>query len=59
MSIKICIKITLAPTCFGVITIIRERQVPNSAEDIHQQGPDNICSHTTRLTTMIYFNQIF
>jgi len=49
MSIKICIKITLAPTCFGVITIIRERQVPNSAEDIHQQGPDNICSHTTRL----------
>jgi len=23
--------------------------VPNSVADIHQQGPDNICSHTTRL----------
>ena len=30
-------------------------QVPNSAADIYQQGPDNICSHTTTLTTPIYF----
>ena len=33
-------------------------QVPNSAADIHQ-GPDNICSHTARLTTVMYFNQMF
>ena len=31
-------------------------QVPNSVADIHQQGPDNICSHSTRLTTPMYFN---
>jgi hypothetical protein len=30
--------------------------VPNNAADIHQQGPGNICSHTTRLTTPMYFN---
>ena len=30
--------------------------VPKSAADIHQQEPDNICSHTTRLTTTMYFN---
>ena len=34
-------------------------QVPNSAADIHQQGPDNIRSHTARLTTIMYFNQMF
>jgi len=32
------------------------RTVPNSAVDIHQQGPDNICSHTTRFTTPMYFD---
>jgi len=26
---------------------------------VHQQGPDNICSHTTRLTTPMYFNWLF
>jgi hypothetical protein len=31
-------------------------QVTNSATDILQQGPDNIWSHTTRLTTPMYFN---
>jgi len=72
-SIKIYIK--TAPTCFGVITIIRERTiwacwctsaalfgtspVPNSATDRHQQGPDNICSHSTRLTTPMYCNWLF
>jgi len=30
--------------------------VPNSAADIHQQGTDNIYSHTTKLTTTMYFN---
>ena len=30
--------------------------IPNSATDIHQQGLDNICSHITRLTTLMYFN---
>jgi len=34
-------------------------QVPNSAADTHQQGPDNKCIHTARLTTMMYFNQLF
>jgi Kef-type K+ transport system membrane component KefB len=24
--------------------------------DINQQGPDNICSHTTTLITPMYFN---
>jgi hypothetical protein len=24
--------------------------------DIHQQGPYNICNHTNRLTTAMYFN---
>jgi hypothetical protein len=27
--------------------------------DIHQLGPDNICSHTTKLTTTVYFNGLF
>jgi len=40
-----------------MITIIIS-QVPNSAADTHQQGPDNISSHTTRLTTMMYFNTV-
>jgi len=31
-SIKICIKITLAPTRFGVITIIRERALPDDGD---------------------------
>ena len=36
-----------------------DSQVANSAADIHQQGPDNIRSNTTKLTTMMYFNQMF
>ena len=54
-SIKIYIKTT---PCFDIITIIKERWCMSAtlcAADIHQQGPDNICSHTTRLTTPIYF----
>jgi len=54
-STKIYIK--TAPTRFGVITTISH--VLNSAADIHQQGPDNICGHTTRLATMMYFKQLF
>jgi hypothetical protein len=103
-NIKIYIK--NAPTCFGLITIIRERAIwallkllllknqlelsvkihrcgqfggvaayiirsclmyvcdtiwniwiiPNSVTNIHQQGPDNICGHTTEMTTTMYFN---
>jgi len=34
-------------------------QVPNSAADTHQQALDNICSHTTRLTTVMYFIRLF
>jgi len=34
-------------------------KVANSATDIHQQGPDNICNHTTGLTTLMYFNWLF
>ena len=34
-------------------------QVPNSAADINQQGPDNLRNHTIRLTTIMYFNQLF
>jgi hypothetical protein len=30
--------------------------VPKSAADIHHQRPDNTCSHTTRLTSPMYFN---
>jgi len=26
-------------------------QVPNTAADTRRQGPDNLCSHTTKLTT--------
>jgi hypothetical protein len=29
---------------------------PNNAADIHQLGPNNIYSHTTKLTTPMYFN---
>jgi len=32
---------------------------PNSATHINQQGPNNICSHTTELTTPMYFNWLF
>jgi hypothetical protein len=31
-------------------------RVLNSAADIHQQGPGNICIHTTRLITPMVFN---
>jgi hypothetical protein len=29
------------------------------AADTHQQGPDDICSHTTGLTTPMYCNECF
>jgi hypothetical protein len=37
--------------------------IPNSTTDIHQQGPNNISSHTTKLTTLRcilidYFNSV-
>ena len=41
---SIDIYIKNAPMCFSVITIIREH---------------NVCSHTARLTTMMYFNQMY
>ena len=50
-SIKIYIK--TAPTCFVVITIIRERTIRVWA------GGVAACSHTTRLTTPMYFNWLF
>jgi len=31
---------------------------PNSAAHIYQQGPGNICSHTAKLTTIMYFNPL-
>ena len=46
-----CMSAALFRTCLT--------QVLNSAADIHQQGPDNVCGHTARLTTMMYFNQMF
>ena len=33
--------------------------IPNSATDIHQLGPNNICGHNTKLTTPMYFNWLF
>jgi len=33
--------------------------IPNSVTDKHQPGPDNICGHTSELTTTMYFNQWF
>jgi hypothetical protein len=30
--------------------------IPNSATDIHQLGHNNICGHTTKLNTPMYFN---
>jgi len=61
------VKVFLLPTdaqenCFkkGVLKFtLKQLQVPNSAADTHQHGPDNICSHTTRLTTTMHFNQLF
>jgi hypothetical protein len=53
-NIRIYIK--TAPMCFGLITIIRECIMPNSATDIHQLGPNNICFYTTELITLMYFN---
>jgi hypothetical protein len=43
----------------GIIKVLLPGQVPNSVADIHQQGPCNICSHTTRLTTPMYFSWLF
>jgi hypothetical protein len=33
--------------------------MPNSATDTHQLGRSNICGHTTKLTTPMYFNLLF
>jgi hypothetical protein len=34
--------------------------IPNSATDTHQQGPNDICSHTTtELTTSMYLIDYF
>ena len=41
------------------VSAIQYGRIPNCAADTHQQGPDNICSHTTTLTTMTYFNLLF
>jgi len=54
MGIRIYIKI--APTCFGMIaTIIRERNVSL----LKLQCQNNWLKYTTRLTTTMYFNQLF
>ena len=38
------------------LQLLKQSLTPNSAADIHEQGPDNICSHSTRLITPMYFN---
>ena len=35
-------------------TVWNQTLNPNSVTDIHQQEPDNICSHTTWLTILMY-----
>jgi len=58
-------EVLLLPTdaqenCFKKVILkftLKQLQVPNSAAYIHQQVPDSICSHTTRLLTMMYFNK--
>ena len=37
-------------------TVWNRTLIPNSVTDIHQPEPDNICDHTTELTTTLYFN---
>jgi hypothetical protein len=32
------------------------QEIPNSATDIKYLGHNNICGHTTKLTTPMYFN---
>jgi hypothetical protein len=53
INFKIYIKIDTktAPTCFGVITIIRERTIRSCWSYIR--------SHTTELTTLMYFDWLF
>ena len=57
-NFKIYIKIDIktALTCFGSITIIRERIIfiPNSATYIHQQGPTNIQPHHRIIHTDVF-----
>jgi len=35
------------------------QSIPNSAPYTHQLEPNNICNHTTELTTPTYFNWLF
>ena len=63
-DIKIYIK--KVPTCFGLITIIRERTVHHTYTHTHtlhththQYRPNKICSHTTEPTTTMYFKWLF
>jgi hypothetical protein len=43
--------------CWGMyVTLFGMRLIPNSATYIHQQGRNNMCGHTTELTTPTYFN---
>jgi hypothetical protein len=46
----------LGKTLVRVAEEFQLARVANSATDTHQQGPNNICSHTTELTTPMYFD---
>jgi hypothetical protein len=49
-------KVTVVKSQLKYIGVVRLSLIPNSATDIHQQGPNNVCSHATKLTTPMYFN---
>jgi hypothetical protein len=44
---------------FYLPTDAQENCIPNGATHIHQKGPNNMCSNTTKLTTPMYFNWLF
>jgi len=41
---------------FYLPTDAQENSILNSATHIQHKGPNNIFSHTTELTTLMYFN---
>jgi hypothetical protein len=50
-TVVVWLHILVGPCWCVYVALFNKSLLPNSATHIHQQGPTNICSHTTTLLT--------
>jgi hypothetical protein len=61
VNLVVWLHMLLGPSWCMSVALVGISLIPNTATDIHQQGPNNIYSHTTNLTTLMcfdYFNSL-